>query len=423
MRYDLCKSIIIIADDFTGANDTAAQFSKLGFSTITLLKFELLRKLIKKYNVIAIDTESRMLDPKISYEILFNIGKNIKEIDINNKILIYKKVDSTLRGNIIEEIKGLYDALNPDIIIFAPAYPKQSRTTIGGVHMVNGIPVDQTIFGKDLRTPVKSSHIPSIFMPFFGKDYKHVFLEDLRSNKLYEFFNNYKFLSFDIENDNDIKILIEKLFEIKNKRKIIWVGSAGLAEHIAYNIIRKKIKPILIVIGSANEITKNQIRKFLNEYGGHLILINIKDLIKNFDIELKRVINEIFKALNSSLDIVITTSYDEKQFNDSKEMAYEMNITIKDIGNIIAKKFGELISSIINEFGWKSFKGMFISGGDTSIAIIKQLGINSIIVKGEIETGIPILNYKKFIIITKAGGFGKEDTLIKVITKMKSDLI
>jgi uncharacterized protein YgbK (DUF1537 family) len=61
---------------------------------------------------------------------------------------------------------------------------------------------------------------------------------------------------------------------------------------------------------------------------------------------------------------------------------------------------------------------MFISGGDTSIAIIKRLGINSIIVKGEIETGIPILNYKKFIIVTKAGGFGKEDTLIRVITKL-----
>jgi uncharacterized protein YgbK (DUF1537 family) len=423
MEYNSYKSIIIIADDFTGANDTAAQFSKLGFSTITILKLELLRKLIKKYNVIAIDTESRMLDPKISYEILFNIGKKIKEIDINNKMLIYKKVDSTLRGNIIEEIKGLYDALNPDIIIFAPAYPKQGRITIKGVHMVNGIPIEQTIFGKDLRTPIKSSYMPSIFMPFFGKYYKHVFLEDLRSDKLYEFFNDYKFLSFDIENDNDIKILIEKLFKIRNKRKIIWIGSAGLAEHIAYKIIEKKIKPILIVIGSTNEITKNQIRKFLNEYGGHLILINIKDLIKNFNVELKRVINEIFKALNSSLDIIITTSYDEKQFNDSKEMAYEMNTTIKDIRNIIAKNFGELISSIINEFGWKSFKGIFISGGDTSIAIIKRLGINSIIVKGEIETGIPILNYKKSIIVTKAGGFGKEDTLIRVITKLKSDLI
>ena len=416
MKY---KSILIIADDFTGANDTAAQFSKFGFSSITILKFKLLKKLLKKYDVVAIDTESRVLDPKISYEILFNIGKSIKEIDISNKILIYKKVDSTLRGNIIEEIKGLYDALNPDIIIFTPAYPKQGRTTIRGIHMIDGVPIDQTIFGKDLRTSVISSNIPSIFMPIFGNNYIHIFLEELRSNKLFEIINNYKVISFDIENDNDIKILIEKLFKIKNKRKIIWVGSAGLAEYIAYNIIRKKIKPFLIAIGSTNEITKNQVKKFLNEYKGYLILINIKDLIKNFNVELKRVIIEISKALNSSLDIIITTSYDKKQFNDSKEMVYEMNTTIKDIGNIIAKKFGELISSIINEFGWKSFKGMFISGGDTSIAIVKQLGINSIIVKGEIETGIPILDYKKFIIVTKAGGFGDKDTLIKVITKLK----
>ncbi|MEM2929093.1 MAG: four-carbon acid sugar kinase family protein [Nitrososphaerota archaeon] len=423
MKHCTYKSILIIADDFTGANDTAAQFSKLGFSSITILNPNSLKRLLKTYDVIAIDTESRTLDPKISYEILSKIGKSIKEIGISNNTLIYKKVDSTLRGNIIEEIKGLYDILNPDIIIFVPAYPKQGRITIEGVHMVNSVPIDQTIFGKDLRTPVKSSNIPSIFMPIFGDNYKHIFLEELRSNELSKIINNYKVLSFDIENDNDIKILVEKLFKIKNKRKIIWVGSAGLAEYIAYNIIniRKKIKPFLIVIGSPNEITKNQVRKFLNELGGYLILINVKNLFENFNVELKRVISEISKALNSSLDIIITTSYDEKQIDDGKKIAYKMNISIKDIGNMIAEKFGKLISSIINEFGWKSFKGIFISGGDTSIAIIKQLGINSIRVKGEIEIGIPILNYKKFIIVTKAGGFGKEDTLIKVITKLKSD--
>ncbi|MEM2263606.1 MAG: four-carbon acid sugar kinase family protein [Nitrososphaerota archaeon] len=420
MKHCKYKSIII-ADDFTGANDTAAQFSKFGFSSITILKFESLKRLLKKYDVIAIDTESRSLDPETSYEILFKIGRSIKEISISNNVLIYKKIDSTLRGNIIEEIKGLYDALNPDVIIFAPAYPKQGRITINGIHMVNGIPINQTIFGKDLRTPVKSSNIPSIFMQIFDNNYKHILLEELRSNELSKIINNYKVLSFDIENDNDIKILVEKLFKIKNKRKIIWVGSAGLAEYIAYNIIKRKIRPFLIVIGSPNEITKNQVRKFLNELGGYLILINIKNLIENFNNELKRVVSEISKAFNSLLDIIITTSYDEKQFNDSKEIASKMNISIKDIGNVIAEKFGELISSIINKFGLKSFKGIFISGGDTSIAIVKQLGINSIRVKGEVEAGIPILNYKKFIIVTKAGGFGTEDTLIRVISKLKSE--
>ncbi len=423
MKYNnIYKSVLIIADDFTGANDTAAQFSKFGFSAITILKLELLQEVIKKYDVIAIDTESRSVNPKTAYEKLFNLSKNLKEI---SNILIYKKVDSTLRGNIIEEIKALYHALNPDLIVFAPAYPKQNRTTINGIHMVNGMPLNKTAFGKNLKTPIPSSYIPSLFMQIFGDDYKHVFLEDLRSNNLSNFLNEYRVLSFDIENDNDIESLVKKILKNSNERKIIWVGSAGLAEHLAYNIIigDKMGKPILIAIGSVNEITRNQVKNFLNEFNAHLILINIKDLIENFDIELKRVINETLEAINSSLDIIITTSFDRKQFNDYEELMFKMNITNLDLGNMLSKKFGELISLIIKEFGWESFKGMFISGGNTAINIISELGIDSITIKGEIEPGISILKYKEFTIVTKAGGFGKEDTLIRAIARIKGILV
>lgn len=43
-------------------------------------------------------------------------------------------------------------------------------------------------------------------------------------------------------------------------------------------------------------------------------------------------------------------------------------------------------------------------------------------VVGEIEPGIPLLRYGKLFIVAKAGGFGMEQTLIRIIAQLKRSL-
>ena len=417
------KPILVVADDFTGANDTVAQFAKLGLSCVTTLEIERVPELIAKYDVVAVDTESRAVDSKKAYDILYSLGVMIKELIANEEIIIYKKVDSTLRGNITSEIKALYDSVLPDLVIFAPAYPKQDRTTINGIHLVNGVPVDQTYFGRDPRAPVKSSYVPSYFEGFSESIYQHVTLDSLRKRELSKIIleNNRRVLSFDIENDDDFTLIFDSILKLPHRR-IIWVGSAGLAEHLAYVLptISKIKKPILIAVGSVNDVSRRQISTFINSHPDvSLILINITNLIENFTVEYNRIHEHVSSALDENKDIILTTSYTPTQLEEGKLMATKLGLSMRDFGNVLADKFGELISSVIKDFGRESFGGILLTGGDIAMATIRHLGINCVEIKGEVEPGLPVLTSGDLYIVTKAGGFGKEGTLIRAVNVLK----
>ena len=74
--------------------------------------------------------------------------------------VIYKKVDSTLRGNIGAELDAAMSASKADFAFFAPAYPTYGRTTLAGKQLVDNNPVDKTEYADELC--VKSADISSI---------------------------------------------------------------------------------------------------------------------------------------------------------------------------------------------------------------------------------------------------------------------
>ncbi|MEM4005006.1 MAG: four-carbon acid sugar kinase family protein [Desulfurococcaceae archaeon] len=412
------RSVLIIADDFTGANDTAAQFSKLGFRTISTLNPNLIDEYLRNYSVVAIDTESRTDEASEAYRKLYKVGLRIKQYD---DILLYKKIDSTLRGNVTEEIRGLFDSVQPDLVIFAPAYPKQGRTTIRGVHLVNGVPVDQTFFGRDPRTPVKSSYIPSFFSNVFGKSYTHVFLEDLRSGEFRNRLNTYKVISFDVENEKDLMTIVESLTEFDGK--VLWVGSAGLSETLAYNVIIGSLagKPTLIVVGSLNDVTRRQLARFIGKFSCKLIKLSIKSLLTNFEEEYSRTMSQVAEALKIGIDVVVTTSYDSTQVDEGKAVASEMGLSSSELGARIADGLGKMASGIVRKFGTEVFSGIFVTGGDTALSLIKNMNIDSLEVVGEVEPGVPLLRSGDLYIVTKAGGFGKDSTIIRIVARLKGE--
>lgn len=420
MSVKIFDSVLIIADDLTGANDTIAQFAKLGFSTITTLDIDAVPMLMEKYDAVAVDTESRAVDVHKAQDALLSLGNKIRK-NLGNT-LVYKKIDSTIRGNIIPEIKGLYDALEPDLVVFAPAFPKQGRIIKNGILLVKGVPVDQTYFGKDIRTPVKSSSIPNYFDTSFKGVYRHLSLKELRGRRIREYIDGCRVISFDVENDEDLKIIVQDVNR-SDKKNIIWVGSAGLAESIAYNVIIgcRNGKPVLMVVGSVNDLARDQVKTFTEELSSKLVLVKIDALVNDFEGECSRVKKEVSDALASSSDIVITISYSRNQIAEGRAAAKKLGVKVSEFGLTLAEKFGKLISSIITSFGWSKFSGLFVTGGDVAVSVIRNLNINTLELKGEIEPGLPILDYKGIHIATKAGGFGNTETLIKIAARLKME--
>ena len=105
----------IIADDLTGANDTALQFHLKGANTQILLSDE-----IEPLNAIgtqtwAISTESRNVETDVAFEKVSKSARMFAEKI--NPDYIYKKIDSTIRGNIAVEVLAIlaefdYDAFH-----------------------------------------------------------------------------------------------------------------------------------------------------------------------------------------------------------------------------------------------------------------------------------------------------------------------
>ena len=150
--------LLIIADDFTGALDTGVQFAARGAATrvVTDLAYDFT---LADAEVLVMVAETRHLPPEEAYDVVYRTARNAREAGIP---YIYKKTDSALRGNIGSELTAVMDAAGSDTIAFLPAFPKMGRVTRNGVHYVDGVPVAESVFGKDPFEPVKASAVAQI---------------------------------------------------------------------------------------------------------------------------------------------------------------------------------------------------------------------------------------------------------------------
>ena len=204
------NKFIVIADDFTGSNDCGVQFKNKGLSTITILNKDDL-ELYKSYDVVVIDTETRNMNENDAYITIEDIGKYLKFYF--NDYNIFKKIDSTLRGNIESEIRALDKALEPDLIAFIPAYPKNNRTMYKGIQYINEVPIDKTDMVNDPKHPVITSNIIELLNCKSNMGFTHVSLEVIRNEDILEAIKTSKSnkFSFDAVVDNDIDIIIGTL--------------------------------------------------------------------------------------------------------------------------------------------------------------------------------------------------------------------
>ena len=159
--------LAIIADDLTGAMDTGLQFSKRGLETLVAMHWDHL----PEADVVVIDTDSRAAQTAEARERLLGVARLVKGHTL------YKKVDSTMRGNVGQELRALLEVLHPRGIVVAPAFPQEGRTTLQGIQRVEGVPLDRTFYAHDPRWPMRESHLPTLLGQQSGEKVGHVGLE------------------------------------------------------------------------------------------------------------------------------------------------------------------------------------------------------------------------------------------------------
>ena len=227
----------VFADDLTGSMDAGMQFLKKKISARVCMDPRYLYRILEDTNMVVIDTETRNVSKNIARK---RITQFVDLCHENNIELIYKKIDSTLRGNIGEELDVVLEKTNTDIIFFAPALPENNRRVKNGYHYIGDKKIGDSEISKDPLFPVRESFIADIIGKQIDKKSYLISLQTLRANvealllKIEKLnVDGYKIMIFDSEVEEDLNrvaFLISKI-----KISVLPCGSAGLLSSIISN--------------------------------------------------------------------------------------------------------------------------------------------------------------------------------------------
>ena len=425
----------IVSDDLTGANDTALQFFMKGSNTEII--FEANDELQNHLNVgtWALTTESRNIEAKIAAQRVWENSKKIKEcLNVSN---YYKKIDSTLRGNIAVETLAMLDAIEYDAAIIAPAFIQEGRITIGGYQLLKGIPIERTDAARDTYAPIYDSYIPDILKKQVNETYHNLIstIEEKTvakgagpiTNKINELVSSGKKLIIaDAVSSVDLEQIA--LAISKSQYNILPVGSAGLA-HALGNVwlpeekreaVNKQfpILPKLVLSGSKTTITATQINKLSMDddiENTYFIDIHLDDIL-NPDINqmAERVVHNFGKE---NVVIVHVSKLDEEiMMDEGKEKLIDNGITKEKLAVIITDYLSDL-SEKISELS--SFILITI-GGETSYKCLRKIDCKYLQMTDTILPAVSLcIDSNARFIVTKSGNMGSATALIDIINYFK----
>ena len=119
------STAVIVADDLTGAADSCATFVSHGLSGAVTFDVGGTRA---EAAVIAVSTDSRARSTAIAVE---RVREAVRfATAFHDRALLFKKIDSTLRGHVGDEVRAAMEASNARVAIVAPAFPAMGRTCL-----------------------------------------------------------------------------------------------------------------------------------------------------------------------------------------------------------------------------------------------------------------------------------------------------
>lgn len=412
------NKLLMIADDLTGACDAGIQFAAGGFASVVL--FDQAGTHARKADAVIFDTASRAMMPKKAYEAVrgYLTDLNAAEFDV-----LYKKMDSTLRGNIGSELDAIMDQFGIRFAVVAPALPALNRVTKKGVHYWNGVEIAETEMGRDPKTSVTESDIVKLLSAQSKRtagliDQSILYADEsvFKEKVAHLIDEGCTLFVCDAETAEDLKQIVSRFSDWGSP--LIWTGSAGLAECLvsgeekrAEEFVLKPAGPVLLLCGSRSALTKKQTDHVKMEFGAASVTIQPDQLLDptKRETEIARCIKDLKRFFKNGMDAVL------------------------DVGDTAVKEIDLLPSLIEEALGFAAaevirscqLKRIILTGGDTAKAVARQLGAKGMELIQEIEPGIPLarmLGTPDLTVVTKAGAFGGPHSLGHALTLLKGQM-
>jgi uncharacterized protein YgbK (DUF1537 family) len=402
------EQYLIVADDFTGANDTGVQLRRRGIPVSVVFS----GVLVSGDDSSVIDTESRALSAKEAYQ---KVSEELKNIAFGKFTHVMKKVDSTLRGNIAVETKAIDDMFRSELIIFAPALPDLGRTTVNRIHLLNGTPVTRTELSRDPKTPVVEDDIQKILESAFDEKVIHVGLEDVQGGNID--FSGGRVFTFDASTNADMRGIIRAA--LGTGKQVLWAGTAAMADNLL--AVNHTLPPALAVVTSLSSVTRDQVR-YAEQQGVKVVQYPIHDILdkKARPEDFAAPVLEILEKGQDAM-LVSASTYDPAAVEKSSEAGARREFSGEKVSEYMQTSLGPLTRNILESV---KVSGLFLAGGDTAIGFFNAVGAKGSSIITEIAVGIPLMRlrggpFEGLRVVTKAGAFGKEDAIFYALRKLR----
>ena len=391
--------IAVIADDLTGAADTGVQLVHAGYRTAVF--FRATEVLADDLDAVAFDTDSRTMPAGFAAKRVLEVAHLAREARV-----VYKKLDSTLRGNVAAELAAALGGARRGRVVVAPAFPAAGRTTVGGIQSVYGVPVDETEMANDPHTPVSEAHVPSLLADAFSS-VGALGAGDLADpERVRRTLEDYECVVADADRDADLEALVRA---VPDPDRVLWAGSAGLALALgsvypgpsagAVGVQRVPVRPVLVVVGSLSGVAREQVRRLVEEYGE--VGVPVGGGEPN---AVQKAVETAREALAGGTCAVVHSPEDRVASSES-------------------------VLGSLAEVAWRLseeglFEGLVLTGGATAVGVARRLGDSGIRLEGEVETGVPMgtmIGPRPYPVVTKAGGFGEPDTLVGAVEALSGE--
>lgn len=403
--------VAIVADDLTGALDAAAPFAALGLKTRVLLDIDRVASAADNGNtqVLSLTSESRHLSPHAADECVWNATR--ATLAYAPRVL-FKKIDSTLRGNVAAEILAGLRASGLRHALIAPAIPRHGRSMRASEVFVDGVPLGQTLIGAEALSPAPSAPLPQVLRAASKDIIVHVWPRGTAFTLSVE--PGIHAYVADCETETDLDIIAR--FALNHCDEVLPVGASGLATAMARRLVPKLSsrilrpnpritqhdqKPILFVIGSRTKVSAEQSVR-LCAAGAEELVTPLSESERDVELLLDRNLNQgtqplalIVRPESSPVESLITSK--------------------------VAQTLGRTAASLVQRL---QINAVVMVGGDTAFATFQALGIHEASVTGEIMPGIAMgemrADGRSVTFITKAGGFGDIDSLVEILQRFKN---
>jgi D-threonate/D-erythronate kinase len=375
------RTVGLVADDLTGASDSAVQFAQAGWAA--RLERAAWRPRTEPIAgegpaVIALTTGARATSAdeaadRTAAAVRHLLGRGVDRL--------FLKIDSTVRGSVPGQIRGALSAWNagtlPAVAVICPAFPQLGRTVVGGTVLVDGVPLARTAAADDPVTPVTESRLDVLLPGAVLADPLDVLAgrPDL---------DNDQFVC-DAATDDDLARIAEVLDRLG--RRAVAVGSAGLAQAVAAG-------------------WGGGIRRAPDPPPARRVLVAVSSLHPEALLQLAGL--RAFLAGHDDPGVrVISSPAERAGTGRASEIATQLAVEVAD------------------QVRTGAYDALVIVGGDGAAAVLDQLQVEAVQIRSALVPGAPDGRAVGGMadglrLVTKSGGFGGPDTLITLVQRLRA---